>query len=201
MSCTRDVPPAQEQDAKRGEAEEDEDEWEDASDGEDAGSDDGGSEEGEDQEEKRDAGKEETAAAAAAAAASSPLRPAPASVVVTSPKEQRTPRPKVQIPSPAAAAAAVAQDSPDGAKPLSPFAPPDGYQPVTDWGDAMEEQSPCSSVGGESPLKPPSADGSPAQAQAQTQSRRPQEGAPRRGRHPPTNLQEELDSAAGRSGS
>jgi hypothetical protein len=128
--------------------------------------------------------------------AAAPATPAPASVVVTSPREQRTPRPKVQIPSPAAAAAA--QDSPDGTKPLSPFAPPDGYQPVTDWGDAMEEQSPCSSLG-ESPLKPPSAESSPAQSQSQ--GRRPQEGGRRGGRRPPTDLREKLNAAAGRRGS
>ncbi|KAL4647422.1 coiled-coil domain-containing protein 9 isoform X2 [Arapaima gigas] len=62
-----------------------------------------------------------------------------------SPKEQRSPRPKVQMP--------VQQDSPESNKPLSPFSPMEGYQPVTDWGEEMEMQSPRSSLG-ESPLKP-----------------------------------------------
>uniref|UniRef100_A0A3B4Z8Y9 Coiled-coil domain containing 9 n=1 Tax=Stegastes partitus TaxID=144197 RepID=A0A3B4Z8Y9_9TELE len=148
---------------KNGDGEEDEDEWEDASDGED---DDGAPEEGSDSEhdsrgdEKKDAGKEKRAKSRDGSATSPKHRSRPTSA--GSPKEQRTPRPKVHIPPPAAA-----QDSPEGGKPLSPFSPLDGHQPVSDWGEEMEMLSPRSSMGGESPLKPPSAESSPPQKKNQ----------------------------------
>uniref|UniRef100_A0A8C6LC40 Coiled-coil domain containing 9 n=1 Tax=Nothobranchius furzeri TaxID=105023 RepID=A0A8C6LC40_NOTFU len=75
--------------------------------------------------------------------------------------EQRTPRPKVHIPPPPPAAAL--QESSGGAKPPSPFCPLEGHQPVSDWGEEMELLSPRSSMGGESPLKPPSTESSPPQ--------------------------------------
>lgn len=92
--------------------------------------------------------------------------PAPCSqqTQAASPKEQRTPRPKVHIPSPA-----PVQDSPEGGKPLSPFLPLDSHQPVSDWGEEMEMLSPRSSMGGESPLKPQSVDTSPPQKEDQNQ--------------------------------
>ncbi|XP_048837213.1 coiled-coil domain-containing protein 9 isoform X2 [Brienomyrus brachyistius] len=112
----------------------DEDEWEDASDGEE-----------ETAEEDAEEGVEKVAASPEEAK-EKPSSPPPAASPV-SPKEQRTPRPKVQLP--------TQQDTPDPTKPLSPFSPLEGYQPVTDWGEAMEMQSPRSSLG-ESPLKPDS---------------------------------------------
>jgi len=116
-------------------------------------------------------------------------------VVVSSPKGQRGPRPKVQIPAPSAG---TAQDSPDAAaKPVSPFSPLDGHQPVSDWGEEMEMQSPRSSMGGESPPKPASAESSPPQAQSRA-GPDPPEASPVP--CPPPNLQEELDSLAGRRG-
>ncbi|XP_053503181.1 coiled-coil domain-containing protein 9 isoform X4 [Ictalurus furcatus] len=81
--------------------------------------------------------------------------PAPSS---PSPKEQRTPRPKVHIPSSPQECLAT----PEGTKPLSPFSPPEGHQPVSDWGEEMEMLSPKSSLG-ESPLRPNSNESSPAQ--------------------------------------
>ncbi|XP_021443364.2 coiled-coil domain-containing protein 9 isoform X2 [Oncorhynchus mykiss] len=142
----------------------DEDEWEDASDEEDEDDDSEGDDEGE--EEGKDgqstkAPRPETTALKPAA--TSPLPSTPPSA--TSPKEKRTPRPKVYIPSPQ-----EAQNSPDGLKPLSPFSPLDGHQPVRDWGEEMEMQSPRSSMG-ESPPKPPSTDEGPAQVKVQEDSR------------------------------
>nr|XP_019959530.1 PREDICTED: coiled-coil domain-containing protein 9 isoform X1 [Paralichthys olivaceus]XP_019959531.1 PREDICTED: coiled-coil domain-containing protein 9 isoform X1 [Paralichthys olivaceus] len=142
-----------------GDEEEDDDNWEDASDEEDV-------EEGSDSEddsrdnEKKDAGKEKPAKSKE----NSPKSPTPRSRKTSagSPKEQRTPRPKVHIPPPTAA-----QESPEGGKPLSPFFPLEGHQPVSDWGEEMEMLSPRSSMGGESPLKPPSAESSPPQTKAQ----------------------------------
>lgn len=84
--------------------------------------------------------------------------PAASRTSAGSPKEQRTPRPKVHIPPPSAA-----QESPEGGKPLSPFLPLDSHRPVSDWGEEMEMLSPRSSMGGESPLKPPSLETSPSQ--------------------------------------
>lgn len=78
-----------------------------------------------------------------------------------SPKEQRTPRPKVHIPSPQ-----EALSTPEGPKPLSPFSPLDGHQPVSDWGEEMEMLSPKSSLG-ESPLRPSSSENSPAQSKTE----------------------------------
>ncbi|XP_035010400.2 coiled-coil domain-containing protein 9 isoform X4 [Hippoglossus stenolepis] len=138
---------------------EEDDDWEDASDGEDE-------DEGSDSEhdsrgnEKKDAGKEKPAKSKE----NSPLSPTPRSrkTSVGSPKEQRAPRPKVHIPPPTAA-----QESSEGGKPLSPFCPLEGHQPVSDWGEEMEMLSPRSSMGTESPLKPPSAESSPPQKKAQ----------------------------------
>lgn len=75
-----------------------------------------------------------------------------------SPKEQRTPRPKVHIPS----SPQESLRTPEGTKPLSPFTPLEGHQPVSDWGEEMEMLSPKSSLG-ESPLRPSSNESSPAQ--------------------------------------
>lgn len=148
---------------KQGE-DDDEDEWEDASDGEEeeAVEEGSGSEHDSRGDEKKDTGKEK----AAKSQDSSPTSPAPRSRSTSagSPKEQRTPRPKVHIPPPA-----TAQESPEGGKPISPFSPLDGHQPVSDWGEEMEMLSPRSSMGGESPLKPPSTENSPPQKKAQEQ--------------------------------
>ncbi|XP_043114797.1 coiled-coil domain-containing protein 9 isoform X2 [Puntigrus tetrazona] len=123
-------------------AEEDDDEWEDASDGEE-----------EDVEEDAKAHHEKESKDAKPSE-KTPTSPAPST---PSPKEQRTPRPKVHIPSPQ-----EMLSTPEGAKPLSPFSPPDGHQPVSDWGEEMEMLSPKSSLG-ESPLRPSSTESSPAQ--------------------------------------
>ncbi|KAL0174547.1 hypothetical protein M9458_030515, partial [Cirrhinus mrigala] len=123
-------------------AEEDDDEWEDASDGEE-----------EDVEEDEKADHEEDSKDAKPTE-KTPTSPAPST---PSPKEQRTPRPKVHIPSPQ-----ETLSTPEGPKPLSPFSPLDGHQPVTDWGEEMEMLSPKSSLG-ESPLRPSSNESSPAQ--------------------------------------
>lgn len=87
-----------------------------------------------------------------------------------SPKEQRTPRPKVHIPS-------SPQDSlatPEGTKPLSPFTPLEGHHPVSDWGEEMEMLSPKSSLG-ESPLRPSSNECSPAQNKSREEEEEEQE--------------------------
>ncbi|KAB5550385.1 hypothetical protein PHYPO_G00053160 [Pangasianodon hypophthalmus] len=130
-------------------AEDEDDEWEDASDGD-------GDEDDEEVEESGDKGvplKE-----------SKPMEkshgsPAPSSL---SPKEQRTPRPKVHIPSSPQESLAT----PEGTKPLSPFSPLEGHHPVSDWGEEMEMLSPKSSLG-ESPLRPSSNESSPAQNKSQ----------------------------------
>nr|XP_046245914.1 coiled-coil domain-containing protein 9 isoform X2 [Scatophagus argus] len=142
---------------------EDEDEWEDATDSPD---DDEAVEEGSDSDskgdEKKDKGKEKPAKSKDGSAASPAHRAR--QTTAGSPKEQRTPRPKVYIPAPA-----PVQESPEGGKPLSPFSPLDSHQPVSDWGEEMEMLSPRSSMGGESPLKPPSVEASPPQKQEQEQ--------------------------------
>lgn len=146
-------------DKKNVDGEDDEDEWEDAS---DSVENDEAIEEGSDSdhdsrgEEKKDKGKEKPASSKRNSSASPAAASRPASA--GSPKAQRTPRPKVHIPSPAAA-----QESPEAGKPLSPFSPLDSHQPVSDWGEEMEMLSPRSSMGGESPLKPPSVEASPPQ--------------------------------------
>ncbi|KAF7700062.1 hypothetical protein HF521_003020 [Silurus meridionalis] len=56
--------------------------------------------------------------------------------------------------------------TPEGTKPISPFSPLDGHQPVSDWGEEMEMLSPKSSLG-ESPLRPSSNESSPAQNKSQ----------------------------------
>lgn len=143
-----------------GAAEEDEDEWEDASDGEEEEE-----EEEEDEMESEEEAPEKVAvpekeemkpkgASSHTPPAASPSRPQEAREGA---KEQRTPRPRVHIPSPQSA-----QDSPESTKPLSPFSPIEGYQPVSDWGEEMEMQSPRVTLG-ETPLRPPGAgaEGSP----------------------------------------
>ncbi|KAM9801707.1 coiled-coil domain-containing protein 9 [Neosynchiropus ocellatus] len=104
-------------------------------------------EEGSEQDEKRDTGNEKPSSAG-------------------SPKEQRTHRPKVHIPAPA-----PVPESPEGAKPISPFTLPEGYRPVTDWGEEMEMLSPRGSMGGDSPLKPSSTESSPAEKKEQQEER------------------------------
>lgn len=163
-----------EQKENKGDGEDDEDEWEDASDLEE---DDEAAEEGSDSDhnsggdEKEDKGKEKPAKSKDNSTAS----PGPRSRTTSagSPKEQRTPRPKVHIPPPA-----PVQESPEGGKPLSPFSPLDSHQPVSDWGEEMEMQSPRSSMGGESPLKPLSTEGSPSQAKEQEQEDEKKNQAP-----------------------
>nr|XP_033487349.1 coiled-coil domain-containing protein 9 isoform X1 [Epinephelus lanceolatus] len=147
-------PPTVKVEAKNADDEDDDEEWEDASDGEDVeGSD---SEKDSRGDEKKDTGKEKPAKSKD----SSPTSPTPRSRPVSagSPREQRTPRPRVHIPPPAAV-----QDPSEGGKPLSPFSPLESHQPVSDWGEEMELQSPRSSMGGESPPKPPSVEASPPQ--------------------------------------
>lgn len=136
---------------------EEEDEWEDASDEDDEVVEEGReSDHNSGDGEKKDRGKEKPAGSKDDSTAS----PTPCSKQMSagSPKEQRTPRPKVHIPSPAAV-----QESPEEGKPLSPFLPLDNHRPVSDWGEEMEMLSPRSSMGGESPLRPPSVKASPPQ--------------------------------------
>uniref|UniRef100_A0A8C9R5Y7 Coiled-coil domain containing 9 n=1 Tax=Scleropages formosus TaxID=113540 RepID=A0A8C9R5Y7_SCLFO len=144
----------------------DDDEWEDASDGEE--------EEEEEVIEEEEAEPEEESEKPAVQQEKTKQEdssPPPAASPL-SPKEQRSPRPKVQMP--------IQQDSPESNKPISPFSPGEGYQPVTDWGEEMEMQSPRSSLG-ESPLKPEQArtecspetpkPSSPAHAEEQLESK------------------------------
>ncbi|KAI3354073.1 hypothetical protein L3Q82_018467 [Scortum barcoo] len=148
-------PTAQKVGEKNGGEEDDDEEWEDASDGEEDEEDESDSEHDSRGDEKKDKGKEKPSRSKAASSTSAAPRSRPKSA--GSPKEQRTPRPKVHIPPPTAV-----QESPEGGKPLSPFSPLDSHQPVSDWGEAMEMLSPRSSMG-ESPLKPPSVEASPPQ--------------------------------------
>lgn len=156
--------------------EDDDEEWEDASDGEAVGdgSDEGSnSSEGEHDsrgDEKKDTGKEKCSPTKVKSPTATKPRSRPTSA--GSPKEQRTPRPKVHIPSPAAV-----HESQEGGKPLSPFSPLDGHQPVSDWGEEMEMLSPRSSMGGESPLKPPSVEASPPQKKEEQEVETPSEAA------------------------
>ncbi|XP_040902262.1 coiled-coil domain-containing protein 9 isoform X2 [Toxotes jaculatrix] len=155
-------PTAQKVEEKNGDGDredDDDEDWEDASDGEEEeeGS---GSEHDSKGDEKKDTGREKPAKSKDNSPTSPTARSRPTSA--GSPKEQRTPRPKVHIPPPTAT-----QESPEGGKTLSPFSPLDGHQPVSDWGEEMEMLSPRSSMGGESPLKPPSAEASPPQKKVQ----------------------------------
>ncbi|KAM9469671.1 coiled-coil domain-containing protein 9 isoform 3-T3 [Clarias gariepinus] len=125
--------------------EEDEDEWEDASDGD----------EDEDEEVEKCEGKEGASLKESKPVQKSHSSPAPSN---PSPKEKRTPRPKVHIPS----SPQESLTTPEGTKPVSPFSPLEGHQPVSDWGEEMEMLSPKSSLG-ESPLRPSSNESSPAQ--------------------------------------
>ncbi|XP_029372957.1 coiled-coil domain-containing protein 9 isoform X3 [Echeneis naucrates] len=151
-------PPAQKVEEKN--KEEDDDEWEDATDEEEEEVSD--SEHNSRGNEKKDSGKEKPANSQDDSQTTPTACSPPA--LSGSPKEQRTPRPKVHIPPPA-----IAQESPEGGKPVSPFSPLDGHQPVSDWGEEMEMLSPRSSMGGESPLKPPSVEASPPQKKTQAQ--------------------------------
>ncbi|XP_027855263.1 coiled-coil domain-containing protein 9 isoform X1 [Xiphophorus couchianus] len=128
---------------KEDEAGDDDDEWEDASEEEEAG-------------DRSDSEKKDKSKAVSPPSAKQRLQ----EKMAGSPKEQRAPRPKVRIPPPPAAAA---QESSDGGKPLSPFFTLEGHHPVSDWGEEMEMQSPRSSMGAESPLKPSSTESSPPQ--------------------------------------
>ncbi|XP_077467907.1 coiled-coil domain-containing protein 9 isoform X2 [Stigmatopora argus] len=128
------------------EEEQDDDQWEDASEGDEELS-------GEDC--KKDDGREEVREDGR-----SPIR---------SPREKRTPRPRLRIPSPRV----VAQNPPPAGKPISPFQLPEGHRPVSDWGEEMEMISPRSSVGGDSPPKPPSAVSSPPQRNEQEETGQP----------------------------
>ncbi|XP_069042471.1 coiled-coil domain-containing protein 9 isoform X2 [Lepisosteus oculatus] len=128
--------------------EEDEEGWEDTSDGaeEIVGE---VSEEEEEEEDVEEVEQEEKSSPAASIPAK-PLETPHLSSPSGSPRgRQHALLPKVHIPEP--------QDpqsfqSPE-AKPLSPFSPLEGHEPVRDWGEEMEMQSPRSSLG-ESPLKP-----------------------------------------------
>ncbi|XP_033971753.1 LOW QUALITY PROTEIN: coiled-coil domain-containing protein 9 [Trematomus bernacchii] len=147
-------PPTQKVEVKDGDGEDDDEEWEDASGGEDDEVSD--SEQDSRGDEKKDVGREKQTK-------SKDNSPTPRSRPTSagSPKEQRPPRPKVHIPPP------TVQESPEGGKPLSPFLPLESHQPVSDWGEEMEMLSPRSSMGGESPLKPPSVEASPPQKKEQ----------------------------------
>ncbi|XP_075330685.1 coiled-coil domain-containing protein 9 [Odontesthes bonariensis] len=153
-------PMRQKVEEKNGDGAGDDDEgWEDASDGEEEEevAEEGiYSEHDPRDDEKKDTGKEKRGKSKDGSPALS--KPRSRTTSAGSPKEQRTPRPKVHIPPPTAV-----QESPEGGKPLSPFLPLDGHQPVTDWGEEMEMLSPRSSMGGESPLKPSSTESSPPQ--------------------------------------
>ncbi|CAJ1064831.1 coiled-coil domain-containing protein 9 isoform X3 [Xyrichtys novacula] len=168
-------------------AEEDEEEWEDASDGEDDHEEE---EEESDSEpdsrgdEKKDKGKEKPAKAKGSNPPSPAHRPGPPSAGGA--KEQRTPRPKVHIPAPTAV-----QESPEGGKPLSPFSPLDSHQPVSDWGEEMEMLSPRSSMGGESPLKPPSVESSPPQKKDQEEKEEEEEEEKEKSQAPSSSEQTE----------
>lgn len=139
--------PSSEKTDDGGLAEDDEDEWEDASDGEEENKEE--LEKAKHKEENKESPKDAkpTEKTSTSAALSTP-----------SPKQQRTPRPKVHIPSPQ-----ETLSTPEGPKPLSPFSPLDSHQPVSDWGEEMETLSPKSSLG-ESPLRPSSSENSPAQS-------------------------------------
>ncbi|TSN39295.1 Coiled-coil domain-containing protein 9 [Bagarius yarrelli] len=128
---------------------EEDDEWEDASDGDEI-AENAELEEHEDKQEPKPINK-------------SPSSPAASS---PSPKEQRTPRPKVQIP----CSPQETLSTPEGAKPHSPFSPLDGHKPVSDWGEEMEMLSPKSSLG-ESPLRPSSNESSPAPNKSQEEEK------------------------------
>lgn len=129
-------------------AEEEDDEWEDASDGDEV----------ENVELKETEDKQEP----------KPINKSPSSPAASSPspKEQRTPRPKVQIP----CSPQESLSTPEGPKPLSPFSPLDGHKPVSDWGEEMEMLSPKSSLG-ESPLRPSSNESSPAPNKSQDEEK------------------------------
>uniref|UniRef100_A0A3Q2Q5V0 Coiled-coil domain containing 9 n=1 Tax=Fundulus heteroclitus TaxID=8078 RepID=A0A3Q2Q5V0_FUNHE len=136
----------------KNEAGDDDDEWEDASDEEEAG------ERGDSEPEPRGGERKGKDKNVPSMSAKQSLQTKSAG----SPKEQRTPRPKIRIPPPAAV-----QESSDSGKPPSPYYPLEGHRPVSDWGEEMEMQSPRSSLGGESPLKPSSTESSPPQKKDQ----------------------------------
>ncbi|XP_013888830.1 coiled-coil domain-containing protein 9 isoform X2 [Austrofundulus limnaeus] len=155
--------PEKVQEKNEDEKEEDDDEWEDASDDGEV------EEEGLDPEQdSRDSEKKDTRKEKPSSVASPKHRLRTTSA--GSPKEQRTPRPKVHIPPPPSA-----QEASEGGKPLSPFYPLEGHHPVSDWGEEMEMLSPRSSVG-ESPPKPSSTESSPPQKKEEEEDKEEEEG-------------------------
>ncbi|MGH0139038.1 UNVERIFIED_CONTAM: hypothetical protein FKN15_068357, partial [Acipenser sinensis] len=129
----------------------DEDQWEDASDGEEE---EGESEEEKEEEKEKKLPQKQNKKQPSLPPTSNPLRPSRFSAPQTRrdggrrgggnhpklqlPPKQTTPEPPSHKPS----------------KPLSPFSPAEGYDPVMDWGEEMEQQSPRSSLG-EPPLGQP----------------------------------------------
>ncbi|XP_058882615.1 coiled-coil domain-containing protein 9-like isoform X2 [Acipenser ruthenus] len=115
----------------------DEDQWEDASDGEEE---EGESEEEKEEEKEKKLPQKQNKKQQSPPPTSNPPRPSRGGKqpkLQLSPK-QTTPEPPSHEPS----------------KPLSPFSPAEGYDPVMDWGEEMEQQSPRSSLG-EPPLGQP----------------------------------------------
>ncbi|KAJ7995212.1 hypothetical protein DPEC_G00242200 [Dallia pectoralis] len=148
---------------KRSDAEEDDDEWSDVEVGdEEEGEEEEGEEEEQEQEGENRQSPTKSPGSEMAAGKSVPTSPFPSPQQSdATPKEKRKLRPKINITS-----AQETRGSSECTKPLSPFSLLDGHQPVTDWGEEMEMQSPRSSIG-ESPLKPPGTEGSPAQVRVQ----------------------------------
>ncbi|MED6290769.1 hypothetical protein CHARACLAT_016837, partial [Characodon lateralis] len=151
------------------EVRDDDDEWEDASDEEEVG------ERSDSEKDSRGGEKKDKNKNSSPMSAKQLLQTKKAET----PKEQRTPRPKVRIPPPAAT-----QESSDGGKPLSPFYPLDGHQPVSDWAEEMEMQSPRSSMGGESPVKPSSTESSSPQKKDQEEEEESSAGGSSEPREP-----------------
>lgn len=144
-----------------GEPGDDEDEWEDASDEDDVG------EESDSEQESRGGEKRDKNKESPPTSAKQHLQKKSAA----GPKEQRTPRPRVQIPPPVAPLEAA-----DRGKPLSPIFL-EAHKPVRDWGEEMEMQSPRSSMGEGSPLKPSSTESSPPQKKNQVEEESPAGGS------------------------
>nr|XP_023967570.2 coiled-coil domain-containing protein 9 isoform X1 [Chrysemys picta bellii] len=118
------VPAAQLPPESRQPPDEDEDQWEDVSEEED-----------DDEDHLSSSGEEEEAAPPV----ESPKAPRALKV-------GRGPAPKLDMPPPGAHGGQ--------GKPLSPFSPAEGYQPVSDWGEEMELNSPRGSVGDSPPQGP-----------------------------------------------
>ncbi|MGH0173493.1 UNVERIFIED_CONTAM: hypothetical protein FKN15_065579 [Acipenser sinensis] len=115
----------------------DEDQWEDASDGEEE---EGESEEEEEEEKEKKLPQKQNKKQPSLPPTSNPKghRGGGNHPKLQMPPKQTTPEPPSHEPS----------------KPLSPFSPAEGYDPVMDWGEEMEQQSPRSSLG-EPPLGQP----------------------------------------------